>query len=118
MDAYSGSQPQTRAASSAQVQAVPDDATLQAAFSARKSCMKTQGMNILAVHPLNTDGLDHLLNATCFISTSNAAAKSSISKIFAAAPLKSTPAAQDVIFHRFVGKFVCGPVLHRLTGTL
>ena len=67
VNAYSGSQPQTRATSRAQVQAIPDDATLQAAFSARKSCMKTQGMNILAVHPLDTDELDHLLTATCFI---------------------------------------------------
>ena len=71
---YAGSQQQTRAASqsgTARVQAC----CLQG-FSTRKSYMKTQGMNILAIHPFDADEPDHLLTATGLIWTSNAAIKS------------------------------------------
>ena len=78
-DTNSGSQLQIRAASlsgTARVQAIPDDATLHVTFSTRKSYMKTQGMNILAIHPFDADEPDHLLTATGLIWTSNAAIKS------------------------------------------
>ena len=69
-DTNSGSQLQIRAASlseTACVQAIPDDATLHVTFSTRKSYMKTQGMNILAIHPFDADEPDHLLTATGLI---------------------------------------------------
>ena len=119
-DAESGSQPHTRAASrsgTARVQFIPDNAELHAVFSARKSYMKTQGMNISAVHPFDADEPDHLLTATGLLWTPNATTKSSIGKVFAA-PLKTTRAAQDFIYRHFVGKYACGPILNGLTSTL